>query len=35
VFPATRGGADFRRNVTTDTEVRGQKIKAGDKVTIW
>lgn len=25
----------FRRNVTRDTEVRGQKIKAGDKVSIW
>ncbi|HEX8811336.1 MAG TPA: cytochrome P450, partial [Terracidiphilus sp.] len=25
----------FRRNVTADTEVRGQKIKVGDKVTIW
>ena len=25
----------FRRNVTKDTEVRGQKIKAGDKVSIW
>jgi cholest-4-en-3-one 26-monooxygenase len=25
----------FRRNVTADTEIRGQEIKAGDKVTIW
>jgi cholest-4-en-3-one 26-monooxygenase len=25
----------FRRNVTRDTEVRGQPIKAGDKVSIW
>jgi cholest-4-en-3-one 26-monooxygenase len=25
----------FRRNVTTDTEIRGQQIKAGDKVSIW
>ena len=25
----------FRRNVTRDTEVRGQKIQAGDKVSIW
>jgi cholest-4-en-3-one 26-monooxygenase len=25
----------FRRNVTTDTEIRGQAIKAGDKVSIW
>ena len=25
----------FRRNVTRDTEIRGQKIKAGDKVSIW
>jgi cholest-4-en-3-one 26-monooxygenase len=25
----------FRRNVTCDTELRGQKIKAGDKVSIW
>ncbi|MDO8432600.1 MAG: cytochrome P450 [Candidatus Binatus sp.] len=25
----------FRRNVTKDTEVRGQQIKAGDKVGIW
>ena len=25
----------FRRNVTRDTELRGQKIKAGDKVSIW
>ncbi len=25
----------FRRNVTRDTELRGQKIKEGDKVTIW
>jgi cholest-4-en-3-one 26-monooxygenase len=25
----------FRRNVTKDTEVRGQHIKAGDKVSIW
>jgi cholest-4-en-3-one 26-monooxygenase len=25
----------FRRNVTKDTEIRGQEIKAGDKVTIW
>jgi cholest-4-en-3-one 26-monooxygenase len=25
----------FRRNVTRDTEVRGQQIKAGDKVGIW
>ncbi len=25
----------FRRNVTRDTEVRGQKIKAGEKVSIW
>ena len=25
----------FRRNVTKDTELRGQKIKAGDKVSIW
>ena len=25
----------FRRNVTKDTELRGQAIKAGDKVSIW
>jgi len=25
----------FRRNVTKDTEIRGQEIKAGDKVSIW
>ncbi|MGO9057408.1 MAG: cytochrome P450 [Candidatus Binataceae bacterium] len=25
----------FRRNVTCDTELRGQPIKAGDKVSIW
>jgi len=25
----------FRRNVTRDTELRGQAIKAGDKVSIW
>jgi len=25
----------FRRNVTRDTQVGGQKIKAGDKVAIW
>ena len=25
----------FRRNVTRDTELRGQEIKAGDKVSIW
>ncbi len=25
----------FRRNVTRDTEVRGQQIKAGDKIGIW
>jgi cholest-4-en-3-one 26-monooxygenase len=25
----------FRRNVTRDTEIRGQEIKAGDKVSIW
>ncbi|MCU1427179.1 MAG: cytochrome [Actinomycetia bacterium] len=25
----------FRRNVTRDTELRGQKISAGDKVSIW
>ena len=25
----------FRRNVTRDTELRGQKIAAGDKVSIW
>lgn len=25
----------FRRNVTCDTEVRGQRLKAGDKVSIW
>ncbi len=25
----------FRRNVTRDTEVRGQPIKAGDKVSLW
>ena len=25
----------FRRNVTKDTEIRGQAIKAGDKVSIW
>ena len=25
----------FRRNVTKDTELRGQEIKAGDKVSIW
>ena len=25
----------FRRNVTRDTELRGQKLKAGDKVSIW
>ena len=25
----------FRRNVTTDTEVRGEKISAGEKVSIW
>ena len=25
----------FRRNVTTDAELRGVPIKAGDKVSIW
>ena len=25
----------FRRNVTTDTELRGQALKAGEKVSIW
>ena len=25
----------FRRNVTRDTELRGQKFRAGDKVSIW
>jgi cholest-4-en-3-one 26-monooxygenase len=25
----------FRRNVTEDVEIRGQQIKAGDKVSIW
>ena len=25
----------FRRNVTRDTELRGQQFKAGDKVSIW
>ncbi|MET1002572.1 MAG: cytochrome P450 [Acidimicrobiia bacterium] len=25
----------FRRNVTKDTEIRGQAIKAGDKVSMW
>lgn len=25
----------FRRNLTRDTEIGGQKIKAGDKVSIW
>lgn len=25
----------FRRNVTRDTEVRGQKFREGDRVTIW
>jgi cholest-4-en-3-one 26-monooxygenase len=25
----------FRRNVTSDTEIRGQAIKAGEKVSIW
>jgi cholest-4-en-3-one 26-monooxygenase len=25
----------FRRNVLRDTELRGQEIKAGDKVTLW
>ncbi len=25
----------FRRNVTRDTEVRGQQLKAGDKISIW
>jgi cholest-4-en-3-one 26-monooxygenase len=25
----------FRRNVTRDTELRGQKLKEGDKVSIW
>jgi cholest-4-en-3-one 26-monooxygenase len=25
----------FRRNVTLDTEIRGQRIAAGDKVSIW
>jgi cholest-4-en-3-one 26-monooxygenase len=25
----------FRRNVTEDTVLRGQQLKAGDKVTIW
>jgi cytochrome P450 len=25
----------FRRNVTKDTEIRGQALKAGDKVSIW
>jgi cholest-4-en-3-one 26-monooxygenase len=25
----------FRRNVTCDTQLRGQPIKAGDKVSIW
>ncbi len=25
----------FRRNVTQDTEIRGQKIPAGDKVSVW
>jgi cholest-4-en-3-one 26-monooxygenase len=25
----------FRRTATADTEIRGQRIKAGDKVTLW
>lgn len=25
----------FRRNVTRDTEIRGEQIKAGDKVSMW
>ena len=25
----------FRRNVTRDTELRGQKLKAGEKISIW
>jgi cholest-4-en-3-one 26-monooxygenase len=25
----------FRRNVMRDTELRGQQIKAGDKITVW
>lgn len=25
----------FRRNVTTDTELSGQELKAGEKVSIW
>jgi cytochrome P450 len=25
----------FRRNVTRDTELRGQQLKAGDKISIW
>ena len=25
----------FRRNTTRDTEIRGQEIKAGEKVSIW
>ena len=25
----------FRRNVTKDTVLRGQELKAGDKVSIW
>ena len=25
----------FRRNVTKDTSLRGEEIKAGDKVSIW
>ena len=25
----------FRRNVTRDVEVRGRRIKEGDKVTLW
>jgi cholest-4-en-3-one 26-monooxygenase len=25
----------FRRNVTRDTELRGQQIKAGDKISMW
>ena len=25
----------FRRSVTHDTELRGQQIKAGDKITVW
>ena len=25
----------LRRNVTVDTELRGQELKAGDKVSIW